>query len=65
LGKQPDTNLGSMAANWHVGAVDDFNGNGKGDILWFSDTGQVKLQLDGAQTAQSQTVNTSIASAGR
>jgi hypothetical protein len=33
--------LGSVGSNWSIKAVDDFNGDGKADVLWRSDAGDV------------------------
>ena len=38
-----------MTTGWHVGAVDDFSGDGKAEVLWFNDNGQVQMwNMNGA-----------------
>jgi hypothetical protein len=38
--------LGTIGADWAIKAVGDFNGDGRSDILWRSDAGDVYVWLD-------------------
>jgi hypothetical protein len=38
-------NLGGAGADWHIQGVGDFNGDGRADILWRSDGGEVAVWI--------------------
>ncbi|MBN8964811.1 MAG: VCBS repeat-containing protein, partial [Rhizobiales bacterium] len=53
------TSLGTVSKAYHIQALDDFNGDGKDDILWRNDNGQVALwQMNGSSVASATTVST-------
>jgi hypothetical protein len=35
--------LGVVQTSWHIDGIGDFNGDGKGDILWHSDNGHIAI----------------------
>jgi len=44
------TIAGAPGANWHIVDTGDFNGDGKSDLLWRTDAGQVAIwEMDGAK----------------
>jgi hypothetical protein len=44
-----DQAIGSAPSDWHIAGTGDFNGDGKTDILWRNDNGNVGTwHLDGA-----------------
>jgi hypothetical protein len=50
--------VGSVGSDWHVIGTDDFNGDGKADVLWQNDNGKVAMwQMDGNHVASSTFVS--------
>jgi hypothetical protein len=50
----------SMPSSWHLAGVGDFDGNGKGDILWTNDDGSVAI-WDGNNAQTGHTIATGMA----
>ena len=49
--------VGTMGTSWDVAGVEDFNGDGKSDILWHNDNGSLVMwQMNGTQIVKNQTV---------
>ena len=58
-----DRAVGSAPASWHIAATGDFNGDGRDDILWRNDNGQVAAWLmNGGQISSIATVGSAPAS---
>jgi hypothetical protein len=55
--------LGAVPANWSIKGVGDFDGDGRADILWRSDAGDVYLWLDSHAGAVAMT-GQSVSSVG-
>ena len=44
------TNIGAPGSDWHIIGTGDFNGDGKSDLLWKTDSGQVAIwEMNGNQ----------------
>jgi Ca2+-binding RTX toxin-like protein len=52
--------LGTVGANWHIQGVDDFNADGKADVLWRNDAGDVYVW-----TTQGGENNSNVTMAGQ
>lgn len=50
--------LGTVSADWSIKGVGDFNGDGRADILWRSDAGDVYVWLDSPSGAPAMTGQT-------
>ncbi|MDB5432691.1 MAG: pilin protein MshA [Caulobacter sp.] len=55
--------LGAIGADWSIKGVGDFNGDGRADVLWRSDAGDVYVWLDSSTGAPAMTGQT-ISSVG-
>jgi len=50
--KLGQTNVGVPAHDWHFAATGDYNGDGKSDLLWHTDSGALAIwQMDGTQVS--------------
>jgi Ca2+-binding RTX toxin-like protein len=56
--------LGAVGQSWHIQAVDDFTGDGKADVLWRSDAGDVYLWLTFAPAGAVSMNGQSVSSVG-
>jgi hypothetical protein len=48
-------NAGTVPSAWHIAGIADFDGNGRSDILWRADSGEVGI-WDNGQTSGAHSV---------